>query len=349
MDKIVVYGLGSAGKKIISQLLKSKLKIPAIIDNSYKGSSYKNIPVITIDKLNLLKNKKEINCLLAFHNHYLDIKKIAHDLKKYNFKKVYTLVNVKKLFSKANPTIGYWLDLDFKLNYNEFKNTINLFQENKSKILLNQIYKYRKYGNIHDIPIPSTDDEYIPKDLPKYKMPLRIVDCGAFNGCTINKIKSSYDDIQSILAFEPDIDNYKKLVKVKLNKTKLTFLPLGLWSEPTTLNFENNSDMSSKISINGKNIISLIKYDDAFSSYIPNLIKMDIEGAEYNALLGMKNTIFKHKPNLCISVYHKPDDIIKIPKLIKSWDLKYKFYLRVHEYNTFGVVIYCLQDEKIIK
>ena len=348
MNKIVIYGLGSAGKKIISQTLKSKLQISAIIDNNYEGNSYKNIPVITIDKLNLLKNKKEINCLLAFHNHYLDIKKIAHDLKKYNFKKVYTLVNVKKLFSKANPTIGYWLDLDFKLNYNEFKNTINLFQDNKSKILLNQIYKYRKYGNVDDIPTPSIDDEYIPKDLPRYKMPLRIVDCGAFNGCTINKIKSSYDDIQSILAFEPDIDNYKKLIKVKLNKTKLTFLPLGLWSEPTTLNFENNSDMSSKISINGKNIISLIKYDDAFSSYIPNLIKMDIEGAEYNALLGMKKTIFKHKPNLCISVYHKPDDIIKIPKLIKSWDLKYKFYLRVHEYNTFGVVIYCLQDEKII-
>ena len=123
MNKIVVYGLGSAGKKIISQTLKSKLKISAIIDNNYKGSSYKNIPVITIDKLNLLKNKKEINCLLAFHNHYLDIKKIAHDLKKYNFKKVYTLVNVKKLFSKANPTIGYWLDLDFKLNHNEFKST----------------------------------------------------------------------------------------------------------------------------------------------------------------------------------------------------------------------------------
>ena len=295
MNKIVVYGLGSAGKKIISQALKSKLKISAIIDNNYKGSSYKNIPVITIDKLNLLKNKKEINCLLAFHNHYLDIKKIAHDLKKYNFKKVYTL--------------------------------------------LNQIYKYRKYGNIDDIPIPSTNDEYIPKDLPRYKMPLRIVDCGAFNGCTITKIKSSYEDIQSILAFEPDIDNYKKLVKVKLNKTKLTFLPLGLWSEPTTLRFENNSDMSSKISISGKNIISLIKYDDAFSSYIPNLIKMDIEGAEYNALLGMRKTIIKHKPNLCISVYHKPDDIIKIPKLIKSWNLNYEFFLRVHEYNTFGVVL----------
>ena len=87
MNKIVVYGLGSAEKKIISQTLKSKLKISAIIDNNYKGSSYKNIPVITIDKLNLLKKKKKLIAFLAFHNHYLDIKKIAHDLKNITLKK----------------------------------------------------------------------------------------------------------------------------------------------------------------------------------------------------------------------------------------------------------------------
>jgi hypothetical protein len=61
----------------------------------------------------------------------------------------------------------------------------------------------------------------------------------------------------------------------------------------------------------------------------------------------MEKTISKHRPNLCISVYHKPDDIINIPKLIKSWNLDYQFYLRVHEYNTFGVVLYCLQKDKI--
>ena len=347
MNKLIVYGLGSTGKNIVSQFLKNKLKVLAIIDNNYKKSTYKDIPVITANKLSQIKNKKEINCLLALHNHYLNIQKLANDLEKYNFKNIYTLVNTKKIFSKINPLIGYWLNLDFKLSDSRFKSIIDLFVDNKSKELLNQIYKYRKYGKITDIPIPSVDDEYVPKDLPKYKMPLRLVDCGAFNGCSINKIKSSYNKIQSVLAFEPDITNYKKLIKIKLNKTKLACLPLGLWSETTTFRFENNGDMSSKISTSGKNIISLIKYDDAFSSYNPNLIKMDIEGAEYNALIGMKKTISKYKPNLCVSIYHKPDDIVKIPNLIKSWNLNYKFYLRVHEYNTFGVVLYCLQDDKI--
>ncbi len=347
MDKLIIYGLGSTGKNIISQLLKNKFKIFAIIDNNYKEPEYNNIPVITVSKLNLIKNKQEINCLLTLHNHYLNIKKIAYDLKKYNFKNIYTLVNAKKIFSKINPLIGYWLNLDFRFNDNEIREIINYFKDQKSKKLLSQIYKYRKFGNIIDMPIPSLNDEYSPKDIPKYKMPLRMIDCGAFNGCTIKKIKSNYNNISSILAFEPDIFNYKKLIKLKLNKTKLTCLPLGLWSEPTTLSFEENGDMSSNLSISGKSIVTLVKYDDAFPCYKPNLIKMDIEGAEYNALLGMKKTISKYKPNLCISVYHKPDDIIKIPKLIKSWNLDYQFYLRVHEYNTFGVVLYCLQKNKI--
>lgn len=349
MNKLIIYGLGSTGKNIISQFLKSKLKIFAIIDNNYKESKYNNIPVITVKKLNLIKNKHEINCLLTLHNHYLNIKKLANDLKKYNFKNIYTLVNIKKLFPKVNPIIGYWLNLDFNFDDDEIRGVIDLFKDKKSKKLLNEIYKYRKYGNIIDIPIPSLNDEYVPKDIPKYKMPLRIVDCGAFNGCTIKKIKSSYNNIRSILAFEPDILNYKNLIKLKLNKTKLTCLPLGLWSEAASLRFEGNGDMSSNLSVSGKSIITLVKYDDAFPNYKPNLIKMDIEGAEYNALLGMEKTILKYKPNLCISVYHKPDDIIKIPNLIKSWNLGYDFYLRVHEYNTFGIVLYCLQKDKTSK
>ena len=36
MNKLIVYGLGSTGKNIVSQFLKNKLKVLAIIDNNYK-------------------------------------------------------------------------------------------------------------------------------------------------------------------------------------------------------------------------------------------------------------------------------------------------------------------------
>ena len=58
-----------------------------------------------------------------------------------------------------------------------------------------------------------------------------------------------------------------------------------------------------------------------------DFIKKDIEGAETFALRGAAKTIDKFSPDLCISLYHSLDDFVQIPKLIKSLNPNYKFYL----------------------
>lgn len=58
-----------------------------------------------------------------------------------------------------------------------------------------------------------------------------------------------------------------------------------------------------------------------------NFIKMDIEGAERDALKGAENIIRKYKPRLAISVYHLDDDFEVIPRLINSIRDDYEFYI----------------------
>lgn len=68
-----------------------------------------------------------------------------------------------------------------------------------------------------------------------------------------------------------------------------------------------------------------------------DFIKMDIEGAEQPSLWGAENTIRQFKPKLAISVYHKMDDFVKIPKWILSLGLNYKLYLghsKIHSEET---------------
>ena len=62
-------------------------------------------------------------------------------------------------------------------------------------------------------------------------------------------------------------------------------------------------------------------------------IKMDIEGAEYDALLGCKNHIKKEQPKLSVSVYHGYEDIIRLPLLIDELNPSYRFYLRYYGGN----------------
>jgi FkbM family methyltransferase len=79
----------------------------------------------------------------------------------------------------------------------------------------------------------------------------------------------------------------------------------------------------------GKRVVSTSIDDFVHSRNLAtvNFIKFDIEGAEKDALIGAKETIQRHKPTLAVSVYHKSEDIIELPRIIKTLYPGYKLYL----------------------
>lgn len=70
------------------------------------------------------------------------------------------------------------------------------------------------------------------------------------------------------------------------------------------------------------------KLDDYFREKKVTLINMDIEGAEYDALCSAEQIIKNQRPVLAICVYHKQDDLVKLPRLIENMVSEYCFYLR---------------------
>ncbi len=106
--------------------------------------------------------------------------------------------------------------------------------------------------------------------------------------------------------------------------------------------------MASGINESGKTIIQCVSLDEAVSTFRPNLIKMDIEGAEYDALLGARNLIRTNTPGLAISLYHKPEHLWQLPLLIEELAPgKYRFFMRLHAFNDFELVLYAIPVEKI--
>jgi FkbM family methyltransferase len=71
-----------------------------------------------------------------------------------------------------------------------------------------------------------------------------------------------------------------------------------------------------------------------------NFIKMDIEGAELEALRGGEATIRKHRPKLAISLYHNPQDVETIPRYLAGLDLGYRFYLDHHTIYSNETVLF---------
>ena len=92
-------------------------------------------------------------------------------------------------------------------------------------------------------------------------------------------------------------------------------------------------------------MVQCVAVDDILHGASINLVKLDVEGAEIETLKGMEQLVRTQRPNLLLSAYHTPGHLYEIAELVNSWQLGYRLFLRVHEYNTFGVVLYCLRDE----
>ena len=71
-------------------------------------------------------------------------------------------------------------------------------------------------------------------------------------------------------------------------------------------------------------------------------VKMNIEGAEIDALQGGRNAIRKWQPRLALSIYHRPSDLWRIPQLVLELDPGYRLYLRQHDGGIIETVLYAL-------
>lgn len=88
--------------------------------------------------------------------------------------------------------------------------------------------------------------------------------------------------------------------------------------------------------------------DDLMSIGRPSrvdFLKMDIEGSELAALHGAEQTIRKFKPNLAISIYHKPEDFYLIQEYLDQLGLGYQFYLGHYTIHAGETILYATQQK----
>lgn len=171
------------------------------------------------------------------------------------------------------------------------------------------------------------------------------LDVGLCNIKTIkNFIRFCGDNYKKIIAFEPDKDNFVDCVN-QVNQRgykNVEIINKGAYSSRKTICFEAAGSGISKISETGNTIIEAITIDEIVGDDKVTFIKMDIEGAELEALRGSRETIRKHIPRLAISIYHKPEDIIDILSFIHELIPEYRFWIRQYSYFSGETVLYCV-------
>jgi len=221
----------------------------------------------------------------------------------------------------------------------------DLWSDAASAELYAAILKFRFSMDYDVLPVPNLEDQYFPTGLPNWPGPIRFVDCGAYDGDTLRQLFDRSFEIEALAAFEPDPVNFQKLAQTAdslLSKSAAIacLFPCGVSSTTTQIRFSSGKGSSSCASATGDTVIQCVALDEALAAFRPNVIKMDIEGAEYDALLGARRTIHRHRPGLAISVYHRAEHLWAIPLLAGSWLQGGRHYLRAHAHNGFELIYY---------
>ena len=187
-------------------------------------------------------------------------------------------------------------------------------------------------------------DQYFPQDIFRLSDREVFVDGGAYTGDTllafIRKTKGEYE---RCYAFEPAPENLAKLNSLaeKQRFRDVSVIGKGLWSMAETLRFAAAEGLAgSAISRAGNTSIAVDSVDNVAPD--ATFIKLDVEGAELEALKGAAGTIKRNRPKLAVCLYHRPGDLFEIPLFLKSLVPEYRFYLRQHQPVSCELVLYAL-------
>jgi len=229
------------------------------------------------------------------------------------------------------------------------KNIVRLLDDDYSKA---SYLGLAWYWLTHDLSLCQySDNQYFC--IPSFSYPVfeTIVDIGAYTGETTEEyIRRSFGNCK-VFAFEPDEKNFTALEfrfqRLKrewhISDDNLFSIQAGVGAKTNNVRFKNiDNKTSSCLSDTGEMSIKLYGIDDFFKDKKPpTIIKSDIEGAEKDMIYGAAGIIKEYKPKMAISIYHLPDDFIKIPEMINELNSTYNFAVRTHSCCYEDTILYC--------
>ena len=331
---IIIYGMGNGADKILDICERKGIKISGIFasDEYVRGHSFRGFKVQKYSEI--CDSYPQAVILLAFAVFKDDL-----------MAKIESIAQRYTLLVPDVPLFGSGLfDYDFlTANIENIEKAYNIFADDKSRQVFVDVINFRLTGNPEILRRCETDRKEVFTEIIKLGSDEHYIDLGAYNGDTIEEFLTNTHGLYgSITAFEPDKKNMRKLKDNFGSKPNCTLYPYASWSNDCEMKFSGTGGRMSCFNECGS-FIEARAVDNVCGK--STYIKMDVEGAEYETLIGCKNIISSCKPSLAVSAYHRVGDIFTLPLMISSLSSEFKIYFRHHKYlPSWETNLYCTAE-----
>ena len=342
-SSLVIYGAGNKGREVYRFLTSVGYTVSGFLDTNAKpGQSCDGIAVSAPADWLAYHQSQQFGVVVAIHM-ATDMVPLLAQIRNMGFAQVVNIVELYNLFPGELPN-HFWLAPRsyYRGLLTQIEAVAAILADDRSRQWLEATLAFRLSGDYARLPPPQFGDQYRAADLPRWRNPVRFVDCGAFDGDTLAEFAADGYRFQAIAAFEPDLGNFRALAAHAPDFGQAVCFPCGVGSKTELQRFAAALGTASRVFAQGESVIQCVAIDETLAGFEPTLIKMDIEGAELEALHGARKTIAASRPGLAIALYHHPAHLWQIPLLIHSWGLGYRLFMRVHAHNTYEAVLYAL-------
>lgn len=176
--------------------------------------------------------------------------------------------------------------------------------------------RLRALGEPFGLPRPTTES-YFLEGIFDASPGERLLDCGAFDGDTIRTLLARQPHFEFVEAIEADSKSFHKLETYVAAldhsiQSRIRLDKCAIGATRGTVRFEDSGTSGFKISGDGIEV-EMVPIDELCAATRVTMIKMGIEGAEFDGLIGGKSVIQRDRPVLAICVYHSQEDIWRLP------------------------------------
>lgn len=346
LDKIIIVGAAPEGQRLAEICLARGIGIAAIVDDNpaMVGTTVHGVKVQRSAQLEGMD--RAIPVVIASHRTLA----VTDRIRKLGFAAVLPFAALQVLAPDVfKPHMFYdgWLE-DLVENRDHYKWLNGILADDRSRDVLDAVIRYRLTGD--PLVLAPIMDEgrhhqglYHPVGVFECGDDEVYVDAGAFDGDSIrwfqDRVGNRYD---RVIAFEPDPKTFARLKENFRGEDRVDLVNAGLHREKATLRFRDDASRGAIFVDDGDSSIEVVSLDDLLGEDRATLIKMNIEGAEIDALYGAQKTIRQWAPKLAISVYHRPSDLWRIPLIVRELNDKYNLFLRQHDGGVIETVLYAV-------
>ena len=229
---------------------------------------------------------------------------------------------------------------DMNKNLKRYELLEDRMGDDESKQVLSDFINFRKTLDLRYLESYSNrqSEQYFESFLQLDQPNINFFDLGCFDGFTSLEFARLSPRYGSISAFEPIPRLYHSARDNLRNLGSCTIYNFGA-SDRDQIAYFSDAGSSSAHSASGDVQVELRRLDDQILPS-PNLVKIDIEGSEIEALWGMQKYIAKSKPAFAVACYHYPHEMLE---LVDFWDhlnLQGSLHMRHYTEGTTETVVF---------